>query len=391
MKKYILMLFAGITLTIQPLFAQEVIYPTKKSYEYNGQWYIGKDGGIPFGVSTFSSFGSRKHKLGWSAGMYGGYFFNTAFGVEAYMLTGRLKQTSQSRYNQFWLGSNGDCYFHQPSDIQSWKYSNLKTSVKIQIYGVRGNIDVLGLFNATKGSRWNIGILPQIALVGTKATLRTIDTNTKVMKHSTDWHFGVGGNLSFGFKITPHWSLSLYSGITYLTGKSIDSTPSFSNRDNYIWENGLRINYTFRRHPKLVKMAKRYVREAEELLHITPVETVKVVEVMSDGTEKTVEAIELPPINFPANSVMIEHSQAHKMNRIIRELKRNPQNKIIITGYADDANSKERNILKAKQRANAVKRQLIAAAINEDLILSASAMEGDVEQKGNCVIVEIIP
>ena len=391
MRKYILMLFAGLTIMSQSLLAQEEVYPAKKSYEYNGQWYIGKDGGIPFGISTFSSFGSGHNKLGWSAGMYGGYFFNTAFCVEAYMLTGRVKQTSQSQYNQFWLGSNGDCYFHKPSDIQSWRYSNLKTSVKMQIYGVRGNIDVLGLFSATQNCRWYVGLLPQVALVGTKSTLRTIDTNTKVMKHSTDWHFGVGGNLSFGFKITPHWSVALYSGITYLTGKSIDSTPTFSHRDNYIWENGLRINYIFRRHPKLVKMAKRYLREAEELLHITPVETTKVIEINSDGTEQTVEALELPIINFPNNSVMVEHSQAHKMNRIIRELKRNPQNKIIITGYADDANSKEQNISRAKKRAKAVERQLIAASIDENLILSASAMEGDVQQKGNCVIVEIIP
>ena len=322
MKKYILTLFAGLTLAAQPLLAQETTSPPKKSYEYNGQWYIGKDGGIPFGVSTFSSFGSGKTKLGWSAGMYGGYLFNTAFGVEAYMLTGKLKQTSQSQYNQFWLGSNGECYFHQPSSIESWKYSNLKTDVKIQIYGVRGNIDILGLFNATKGCRWNIGLLPQVALVGTKATLRTVDTNTKVMKHSTDWHLGVGGNLSFGFKITPHWSIGLYSGITYLTGKAIDSTPIFSHRDNYIWENGIRINYIFKKHPRLIRTAEKYIKEAEELLHITPVETVKVVEVNSDGTEQTVEALVLPSINFPTNSVMVEHNQAHNMNRIRSEERR---------------------------------------------------------------------
>ena len=116
-----------------------------------------------------------------------------------------------------------------------------------------------------------------------------------------------------------------------------------------------------------------------------------VVEVNSDGTEQTVEALVFPSINFPTNSVMVEHNQAHNMNRIIREAKRNPQKKIIITGYADDANSKEQNISRAKKRANAVKRQLIAASINENLIQSASAMESDVQQKGNCVIVEIIP
>ena len=81
------------------------------------------------------------------------------------------------------------------------------------------------------------------------------------MSHSTNWHLGLGGNLSLGYKVSPHWSLSLYSGITWLTGKSIDGTYSFSNSEKYIWENGLRINYIFSRHPRLIK-------EAEKLLHI---------------------------------------------------------------------------------------------------------------------------
>ena len=35
-------------------------------------WYVGVEGGIPFGFSTFSSFGHDKTRLGWAAGLYGG-------------------------------------------------------------------------------------------------------------------------------------------------------------------------------------------------------------------------------------------------------------------------------------------------------------------------------
>ena len=38
-------------------------------------WYVGVEGGMPFGFSTFSSFGHDKTHLGWAAGLYGGYRF----------------------------------------------------------------------------------------------------------------------------------------------------------------------------------------------------------------------------------------------------------------------------------------------------------------------------
>ena len=34
-------------------------------------WYVGVEGGMPFGFSTFSSFGHDKTHPGWAAGLYG--------------------------------------------------------------------------------------------------------------------------------------------------------------------------------------------------------------------------------------------------------------------------------------------------------------------------------
>ena len=250
MKSFIITFILLIIFSCSPTIAQVYQQP-KSPYEYKGQWYIGKDGGIPFGVSSFSSFGSGHNKLGWSAGMYGGYFFNSAFGLEAFILTGKVKQTSQSQYRQFWLGKNNEIYYHEPNDVIAWKYSNLKSDVKIQLYGVRGNINILGLFNATKSSRWMVGLMPQIGLVGTKASFRTVDTNTKVIKHKTEWHMGAGGNLNIVYKVAKQWSIGIYSGVTYLTGKTIDSSPKISNGDNYIWDSGVRINYIFKHKPQI--------------------------------------------------------------------------------------------------------------------------------------------
>ena len=71
--------------------------------------------------------------------------------------------------------------------------------------------------------------MPQIGLVGTKASFRTVDTNTKVIKHKTEWHMGAGGNLNIVYKVAKQWSIGIYSGFTYLTGKTIDRSPKIFN------------------------------------------------------------------------------------------------------------------------------------------------------------------
>ncbi|RHC75441.1 hypothetical protein DW830_09725 [Prevotella sp. AM34-19LB] len=47
-------------------------------------WYVGIEGGMPFGFSTFSSFGHDKTHLGWAAGLYGGYRF-TPYSRQSYL------------------------------------------------------------------------------------------------------------------------------------------------------------------------------------------------------------------------------------------------------------------------------------------------------------------
>ena len=39
--------------------------------------------------------------------------------------------------------------------------------------------------------------------------------------------------------------LGIYTGMTYLTGKPMDSTPEHLHKANYIWETGLRLGWSF--------------------------------------------------------------------------------------------------------------------------------------------------
>lgn len=54
-----------------PLQAQETSATAKSP-----TWYMGIDGGLPFGYSTFRSFGADKTRPGFDAGVFGGYRFS---------------------------------------------------------------------------------------------------------------------------------------------------------------------------------------------------------------------------------------------------------------------------------------------------------------------------
>ena len=72
-------------------------------------WYIGVEGGMPFGFSTFSSFGHDKTHLGWAAGLYGGYRFNSIFSAELSAKYGEMNLSAQDCCveRNYWLGRDG--------------------------------------------------------------------------------------------------------------------------------------------------------------------------------------------------------------------------------------------------------------------------------------------
>lgn len=394
MKKFIYILLIVSTFVVDIASAQDMVIG-KPQYRYKNQWYLGKDGGVPFGVSNFSSFGSGDNKCGWSAGMYGGYFFSNAFALEAYMLTGKVKLTSQDKYANLWLSADNQCYTHQPPEGQSWQYANLRSCVKLQMYGLRTNINLLGFINHPRVDRWIIGLIPQISLVGTKAYIYSVNPNEKVMKHGTQWHFGAGGNINVGYKIAKQWSLALYSGITYLTGAQMDHIPhkAFGSSNNckttnYIWECGLRINYIFRPKPHLVRKVESYFDATVRLFEGEPVNE-KIVE---GATNQGIpyETIEFPIIEFPTNGIEIDKSQQSKMKRIVRQINRSNHKGIKVTGYANDGESIEVNRNRALQRAKAIKNLLTQANIDETLIEIVNIDDNQLQNSGNRVMIEMI-
>ena len=349
-------------------------------------WYVGIEGGMPFGFSTFSSFGHDKTHLGWAAGLYGGYRFNSIFSAELSAKYGEMNLSAQDCCveRNYWLGSDGVRYKAGVLGMDSWEYANLKSHVRMGWYGARVNVNLLGLFHKTANSRWDLAVSPHIYAVTTKADIQTIADDAKVMKGSANWHFGYGADLQVGYQLTSCLKLGIYSGLTRLTGERMDAMPEHLHKNNFVWESGIRLGISFAKAKKknvaveTTLIAEPEVRTTEPEVQ-QQVTTPKEKPLQHETAEKAAtrvgeqEVVEQPKATFPVvyfafNSIGIKQSELSKLNGILHTLKENPEMKVTITGWCDTKGSVAVNKRISRQRAEAVKTWLVKNGIEASRI-----------------------
>ena len=349
-------------------------------------WYVGVEGGMPFGFSTFSSFGHDKTHLGWAAGLYGGYRFNPIFSAELSAKYGEMNLSAQDCCveRNYWLGSDGVLYKAGVLGMDSWEYANLKSHVRMGRYGARVNVNLLGLFHKTANSRWDLAVSPHIYAVTTKADIQTIAGDAKVMKGSTNWHLGYGADLQVGYQLTSCLKLGIYSGLTRLTGERMDGMPEHLHKNNFIWESGIRLGISFAKAKKKnVDVETTPIAEPEvpttepeaQQQVISPKqstlqqETAEKAETRT-GEQEVVEQSKatFPVVYFAFNSIDIQQNEETKLNDILKTLKENPNMKVTVTGWCDTKGSVAVNKRISRQRAEAVKTWLVKNGIEASRI-----------------------
>ena len=340
-------------------------------------WYVGIEGGMPFGFSTFSSFGHDKTHLGWAAGLYGGYRFNSIFSAELSAKYGEMNLSAQDCCveRNYWLGSDGVLYKAGVLGMDSWEYADLKSHVRMGQYGARVNVHLLGLFHKTANSRWNLAVSPHIYAVTTKADIQTIADDAKVMKGSTNWHLGYGADLQVGYQLTSCLKLGIYSGLTRLTGERMDGMPEHLHKNNFVWESGVRLGINLSK--KKNKVAETPSVPQKEVLQQEPTssENVNQKETVDKAETRVVEQdikesakVTFPVIYFTFNSIDIQQNEETKLNDILKILKENPNMKVTVTGWCDTKGSVAVNKRISRQRAEAVKTWLVKNGIDANRI-----------------------
>ena len=356
-------------------------------------WYVGIEGGMPFGFSTFSSFGHDKTHLGWAAGLYGGYRFNSIFSAELSAKYGEVNMSAQDCCveRNYWLGSDGVRYKAGVLGMDSWEYADLKSHVRMGWYGARVNVNLLGLFHKTANSRWDLAVSPHIYAVTTKADIQTIANDAKVMKGSANWHLGYGADLQVGYQLTSCLKLGIYSGLTRLTGERMDGMPEHLHKNNFVWESGIRLGISFAKAKKknvavettpIVEQKvpttepEAPMAEPEAPQQVTTPQADTLQQEIAEKAETRVgeqEVVEQPKATFPVvyfafNSIGIKQSELSKLNGILHTLKENPEMKVTVTGWCDTKGSVTVNKRISRQRAEAVKTWLVKNGIEANRI-----------------------
>lgn len=337
-------------------------------------WYLGVDGGLPFGLSTFSSFGHDKTHLGWAAGIYGGYRFNLIFSAELSARYGEVNLSAQDCCveRNYWLGSDGMLYKASVLGMDSWEYAQLKSHVRMGWYGARVHVNLLGLLRNTAHSRWTVAVSPHLYAVTTCADIQTLADHAEVMKGSTRWHLGYGASLQAGYQLTSNLNLGIYSGLTRLSGERMDGMPEHLHKNNFVWESGIRLGISFLK--KKNKIVETPSVPQTEVLHQDTIlsENVnqKEKETVDKAETKVVEQdikepvkVTFPVIYFSFNRITIRPSEVSKLKSILHILKENPEMKVTVTGWCDTRGSVAVNRRISRQRAQALKTWLVKRGI----------------------------
>lgn len=337
-------------------------------------WYLGVDGGLPFGLSTFSSFGHDKTHLGWAAGIYGGYRFNPIFSAELSARYGEVNLSAQDCCveRNYWLGSDGMLYKASVLGIDSWEYAQLKSHVRMGWYGARVHVNLLGLLRNTAHSRWTVAVSPHLYAVTTCADIQTLADHAEVMKGSTRWHLGYGASLQAGYQLTSNLNLGIYSGLTRLSGERMDGMPEHLHKNNFVWESGIRLGISFSK--KKNKIVETPSVPQTEVLHQDTIlsENVnqKEKETVDKAETKVVEQdikepvkVTFPVIYFSFNRITIRPSEVSKLKSILHILKENPEMKVTVTGWCDTRGSVAVNRRISRQRAQVLKTWLVKRGI----------------------------
>lgn len=337
-------------------------------------WYLGMDGGLPFGLSTFSSFGHDKTHLGWAAGIYGGYRFNPIFSAELSARYGEVNLSAQDCCveRNYWLGSDGILYKAGVLGMDSWEYAQLKSHVRMGWYGARVHVNLLGLLRNTAHSRWTVAVSPHLYAVTTCADIQTLADHAEVMKGSTRWHLGYGVSLQAGYQLTSNLNLGIYSGLTRLSGERMDGMPEHLHKNNFVWESGIRLGISFSK--KKNKIVETPSVPQTEVLHQDTIlsENVnqKEKETVDKAETKVVEQdikepvkVTFPVIYFSFNRITIRPSEVSKLKSILHILKENPEMKVMVTGWCDTRGSVAVNRRISRQRAQALKTWLVKRGI----------------------------
>jgi len=239
-------------------------------------YYAGVQAASSFGACTFRSVSKGNFNPDFDGGVFFGYRFSTVFSLQLEAVAGQAIMKSldccdsyvllyRERVGGDYILENDYFLKDRPStlkDIPRWQYSDLKSYVNFQRFGIQGNINLIGIFK--KDTRLSLDVSPEISGVRTKTRIKgyLLDYDDSLNKTAgekrtgtskSSWHLGYGAETALGWKLNDGNTIQLFGSTTFLNGKRIDampqsknlSTDQFDHYENLFWEAGLKYIYRF--------------------------------------------------------------------------------------------------------------------------------------------------
>ena len=376
----------------------------QKDYQRNfynnySRWSIGVDAGISAVWGDLRSFSDDKTYIGGLFGINAAYQFTPTVGLRFSASYGFDKAGATSKNKDFLIAPDGFTYNGpDPAPANAILYSQIYSKIKLLQFGLNTEININNLLAGNRNignRRWTFLVNPGVYLQYFKPALYFKDGGQKFNSSALhyDWNFGLGGDAAIRFKASKVIDLQLKGGAIWVLNKKFDGISSATNRElngTSFVQAGIIFKIGARRHNDHLLYAStgRYVRkvfatEVREVLRIEekivekPVERIVTVEV---GVQ---EMPKMPAVYFERGSAVIDQTKyALELREIITTLKKFPNEKVEIWGYADHTGGTEVNDKITLGRAEALRDYLISQGIDRSRIVNIRAMGKDPQLEG---------
>ena len=375
-------IFSAEEISAQSSSSSPSLLSSSSSWEPS-PWYLGIKGGIPFGVSTFSSFGNDKTRLGWSGGVYGGYNINLIFSVEAFYSKGEISGMSVQDDFGYYISDDGEFSFN---DDTGSSYNDIYSTASMQRYGLQWNMDIIQLLYLDDEINFKIVLSPSVSAISTKATIKEIENDNVVLKGKNNLNPAIGSDLSFGYKLSKHLNAQIYTSFSWVFGDRIDGMPQHLYDDNFIMEFGIKCAWTFGKKREKAKINNLSSDSedsginynADKIKKIEPATIVTSLpknNVSTSVTGKDSILLSKKEIGMPDliiyssfNEYFIDYRYIYSMKEIAEKLESDKTLKLYIIGWSDIPEIEKTGHNIAEIRADYVKTWFINQGIDRERI-----------------------
>ena len=213
-------------------------------------FFIGIEGGAATGVSTFKS-----DKPSLQMNLSGGYRFNKWFSVELGLGGGRFGIIPQSccsahsginnERNSYWRSFVDDeWHYYADKANDGWWYADMNGTTSYFKGALQANFDLLSFFTDRAG----LELSPRVGLMSTRTELSGISSltgNELSLNNVAQAHLLYGGEATVSYKFDNGIKLGVFAALDMLAGKHFDNIPVHVHTENYIWDAGIKLVYSF--------------------------------------------------------------------------------------------------------------------------------------------------